>query len=109
MTAEDLAGYKQMLVDWATQNRRSVQLVEQDWADTPKPARFPYWGNAIVDAIGVLWVSGPQRQDKPTPWNAFDRIGRRVGSIALPATFTVKDIGVDTSSAFSTTSSVSRP
>jgi hypothetical protein len=94
VTAADLAAYKQMLIDWATQNKMPLQAVEQDWADTPKPSRHPYWGSAIVDAAGVLWVSGPSRQDKPTQWSAFDRAGRRLGSIVLPANFTPKDIGI---------------
>lgn len=96
VTAADLDRYKQSLLDWAEMNKRPRETVEQDWAITPKPSRMPYWGTALVDRTGALWISGPEaRPATPTSWTVFDKSGRRLGALDVPAGFKPKDIGAD--------------
>jgi hypothetical protein len=96
VTAADLASYKERELEWATQNKMPKADFEQRWAVGPKPKRHPYWGTAIVDRASALWVSTSPRTDEiPLTWTAFDRDGRRLGSITMPARFTPKEIGSD--------------
>lgn len=96
VTPADLEAEKQRQLEWATMNRQSVETFEQRWSLTPKPTRHPYWGTALVDRIGALWVSGPPRAgDTPVTWTSFDRNGKRLASITMPARFTPEDIGSD--------------
>jgi hypothetical protein len=96
VTAAELAAYKERQREWATTNRMSKEDFEQRWSAGPKPTRHPYWGTALVDAAGVLWVSGPPRGSQaPIVWTAFERNGRRIGTVTMPARFTPKDIGRD--------------
>jgi hypothetical protein len=94
VTAADLETEKERQLEWAKQNRTSLQDFEQRWAATPKPTRHPYWGTALVDASGVLWVSAPPRAgNTPISWTTFDKSGKRIGSITMPVRFSPKDIG----------------
>lgn len=96
MAREDLEAYRQLMLEFA--RRRNVDPAEMDrrWDATPKPRRHPYWGTALVDETGVLWVSAPDRMNNaPLNWTAFGRDGRRLATLAMPARFTPKQIGAD--------------
>jgi hypothetical protein len=96
VTPAELAAHRQRMVEWVTMQRRSVPDFERQWAAATQPKRHPYWGSALVDAAGVLWVSGPPRTgEAPVAWTAFDRNGRRVAAVTMPARFTPKEIGED--------------
>jgi hypothetical protein len=96
VTAADLEAQKKQELEWATRNRTSKEEFERRWSMTPKPTRHPYWGTALVDKAGVLWVSEPPRTgETPVAWTTFDRGGKRLGAITMPARFTPKDIGAD--------------
>ncbi len=96
VSAAELEAYKQREMEWAVPTRMTKQEFELSWSAGPKPTRHPYWGTALVDATGVLWISAPPRSgDAPIAWTAFDPSGRRSGAITMPARFTPKDIGSD--------------
>lgn len=96
VTAGELAAYKQQQREWAVPARMTAAEFEQRWAAVSQPKRHPFWGSALVDAVGMLWVSAPPRMgDAPIVWTAFDRNGRRLASVTMPLRFTPREIGSD--------------
>ena len=96
VTAAELEAQKQLEMEWATRSRMTNAEFEQRWSAAVKPKRHPYWGTALVDATGVLWISAPPRMNAaPIAWTAIDANGRRVATVMMPLRFTPKDIGAD--------------
>jgi hypothetical protein len=96
VASRELEWARQRSLEWATQMHLPAAVFEQRWAATPKPARHPYWGTALVDKTGALWVSAPPRTgETPVAWTTFDRDGKRLGAMTMPGGFTPKDIGAD--------------
>jgi hypothetical protein len=95
VTTAEMKAYEERAFEQVGQNGVTRQQVELRLANMPRPTRYPYWGTAFVDKTGTLWVSSPMRVDVPMTWTAFDRAGKRVGSITVPRGFTPKDAGAD--------------
>jgi hypothetical protein len=67
---------------------------ERNWANAPKPDRFPYFRDLFVDAEDCLWVMDfPADAQGPSSWTVFDRTGRELARVELPARLKVMDIG----------------
>jgi hypothetical protein len=99
VTAQELSAYREgMLKAFGTNAQRKTQF-ERNWDDVEKPRRHPFWGTALVDRTGNLWISDRAAfrfaPPRATAWSVFDREGRRVGSATMPAGFQLKEIGSD--------------
>jgi hypothetical protein len=93
---QDLSEYRRSWLRSVGENAERKTAFEQGWAAVPKPKRFPFWGTASVDNTGNLWVSDPQRPQRiPNGWSVFDRNGRRIARVTMPAGFTPREIGSD--------------
>jgi hypothetical protein len=67
-------------------------------AETPFPDRMPAQSKILVDATGHIWTQEyvfPGKEDAPSRWSVYDRRGRWLGKLELPARFTVSEIGED--------------
>jgi hypothetical protein len=96
VTAQALDAYRKATLDAIGNNAQRRAQFERGSNEVPKPKRFPYWGTALVDKAGNLWVSAPMTgYSSPLEWSVFNRAGRRIASITMPAGFTPKDIGAD--------------
>ncbi len=93
VTPAELKAHGERSFEQVGQNGVTRQQVELWNANAPRPTRYPYWGTAFVDGTGTLWVSSPTRNDIPMTWTAFDRAGKRIGSMIVPRGFTPKDAG----------------
>lgn len=68
--------------------------VEAKWANAPVAAFKPAFARMTVDAEGALWVEGPRVLESDTGHaDVFDREGRLLGQIPLPAAFRITEIG----------------
>lgn len=64
------------------------------------PATKPAYGRMLVDAVGNMWVSEyVERQSGLSPdarlWTVFDPQGRLLGTVEMPASWLVLEIGDD--------------
>jgi hypothetical protein len=60
------------------------------------PQVFPPFSGFVVDSRGVLWVGRyPGPGDEERGWDVFDTDGTFVGSLSLPASISVRQIGSD--------------
>ena len=80
----------------ADTEERWRETVENKWKNAPVAAHHPAFASMTVDADGNLWVEEP----KITPGDSgrasvFDPSGRLLGSIALPGTLRITEIGRD--------------
>jgi hypothetical protein len=99
VTTQDLDTYRERMLAQIGNNQQRRAQFERTWSDTEKPKRHPYWGVALVDRTGNLWVSDhtgfrPVRS-VATAWDVFDRNRQRIASVMMPAGFQPKEIGVD--------------
>lgn len=93
VTDADLAEYDSL---WNERVTAAQRARFSSGVTGPRRARHPYWGKALVDKLGVLWVSGPPRNDTaPIDWTAYDKTGKRVGRVRMPARFSPHEIGPD--------------
>ena len=96
VTSAHLDEYRQSVLEMIGANASRREQFERSWDAITKPKRFPYWGTALVDQLGNLWVSAPSTgMTAPTTWSVFNRNGRRIASVTVPKGFTPKDIGPD--------------
>lgn len=96
VTGNDLDRHRQQMLALIGDNAQQKTEFERGWAAVPKPKRFPYWGSALVDRSGHLWISDPApAQPAPTGWSVFDGNARRVARAILPSGFVPKEIGTD--------------
>jgi hypothetical protein len=96
LTQKMLDDYKNATIDMIGVDVARRERFERSWSEVPKPDRLPFWGSAIVDRSGNLWVSPAYGMPGlPTEWMIFDRMGRRTATLRMPARFTPKDIGTD--------------
>lgn len=96
VTARDLEESRKASLEWAGNDAQRKTEFEAGWSVVPKPKRFPYWGKAIADATGDLWISDPSASARAAvTWSVFDRAGRRVARVAMPVGFAPREIGAD--------------
>jgi hypothetical protein len=78
-----------------TPDRR--RQAEEDLKAIPFPDSFPAYRNFRVDREGVLWVQAyvPTGSATSVTWSTFDREGRWITDIQLPAAWQITDIGRD--------------
>jgi hypothetical protein len=72
-------------------NRRAAEL----WASIPFPEQLPAYDQFLMDLDGNLWVMHYSVLDEPTRFSVFDRSGRWLGRLELPAGGGVTEIGCD--------------
>ncbi|HKS05853.1 MAG TPA: hypothetical protein VJR92_06035 [Gemmatimonadaceae bacterium] len=96
VTARDLDEYRQRQLDAIGNDQERKTRFLTGWDAILKPKRFPYWGSAIIDRTGAVWVSGPATyKQQPVVWRVFDRRGRALARVTLPPGFGPKEIGAD--------------
>lgn len=96
VTKAHLDQYYKDALEFAGSSEERKQRFLQSWDRIEKPKRFPYWGTALVDKVGNLWISGPATGVRaPVEWSVFDRTGRRLAGVTMPTGFGPKDIGTD--------------
>lgn len=95
VTARDLDTARDAILERIGNDAERRTRFEQSWAAVPQPARYPYWGSAVADRLGHLWVSSYARPGPALVWAVYDPTGQRVGEVRLPATFRPLDIGTD--------------
>lgn len=79
VTGRELDRYHERMLALIGDNAQQKTAFERRWEGVPKPKRFPYWGSALVDRAGDLWVSDfSPPQTAPAGWSVFDRDGRRI-------------------------------
>jgi hypothetical protein len=63
----------------------------------PVPETMPVFEALMVDKEGNLWVRDYRRSGDDTPprWAVFDRDGRMIGFVDMPAGLTIFEIGAD--------------
>lgn len=96
VTDADLNAARQRTLARIGDNQQRRAEYERSWADVPKPTRFPYWGTAMVDKVGNLWISDyATPRSGPRGWNVFSDEGRLLARVTMPDRFTPKEIGLD--------------
>ncbi|MBE0591257.1 MAG: hypothetical protein IH616_02515 [Gemmatimonadales bacterium] len=69
---------------------------ERRYAEMPLPETMPAYATFTFDASGDLWVREFTVGDVTAwPWTVFDRQGRMLGTVTLPAEFRVTQVGND--------------
>ncbi|MEX2283997.1 MAG: hypothetical protein WEE89_16040 [Gemmatimonadota bacterium] len=99
VSPQDLALYRDNTLKRLGNNEQRKAEFERNWADVEKPRRHPYWGVALVDLSGNLWVSDHNGfralRPVPTSRSVYDSNGQRVASATLPSGFQPKEIGTN--------------
>jgi hypothetical protein len=95
VTQADIDRYKAEQLGNARSDDARREL-EKTLADMPYPDRMPAHGLITVDDDGNLWVQdySPWTRE-PRHWTVFDREGRAIGRVELPARFELQQIGSD--------------
>jgi hypothetical protein len=94
LTREELNRWEQNLL--ATVDERGRERLQSAWQVAPHPAHKPAFGSIHADAVGNLWVEHVRTAAAdPGTADIFDRRGRLLGSVTLPAGFTPLEIGRD--------------
>lgn len=80
----------------ASVDARGKERLEAAWRDAPAPSLKPAYGSIHADPDGNLWVEHVRvvPSDSGTA-EVFDRLGRLLGSVALPPGLQVTRIGPD--------------
>lgn len=80
---------------WA-EGRGRRQQTARALAALPTPATFPAYERLAVDVDGRLWVARYRRPgDTTVAWDVFDRGGRLLGAVEMPARLRPLEIGSD--------------
>src|SRR5690606_17712139 len=95
VTSSDLQSVREATLERIGNDDQRRSAFERSWAEVPKPVRYPYWGSAIVDLAGNLWVSSYGSPSAPRVWTVFDTEGRRISQVQLPPKLRVTEIGAD--------------
>jgi hypothetical protein len=75
-----------------------TQMIERMLADMRFRAAIPAHAQRMyADALGNLWLQAYQLpgHDGPSTWLVFDTDGQWLGTVDMPAAFTVNEIGPD--------------
>ena len=82
-----LAGYD----DDASRQRAMTRF-----ASMPPPEHLPFYDQLHVDERGLLWLKEYHvAEDSPATWRILSSDGSPLGSVTLPASFSIHEIGVD--------------
>jgi hypothetical protein len=98
ITADFVQEYIDGQIERARAERPEVaQFIAQMYADAAYPSAFPAHYEMKTDDAGNLWVQeyGLTQDDRPLDWSVFDRAGRFLGEVEMPAGFGVHQIGDD--------------
>ena len=72
--------------------------IRQFVEELPAPATRPAYAEMLVDPAGAVWLElsrGRSEQDQPQEWLILDAGGTWLGTVAVPAGFTVMDVTMD--------------
>ena len=91
VTREEIASYQATLVEgWGSDKSMAETITEE----MPYPEEKPAYGTIRVDVRGNLWVEDyVLGKDLPGNWKVFSPEGTYLGSVVIPARFTVFEIG----------------
>jgi hypothetical protein len=95
ITPADIERYRErQLAPYEPAARR---VIEQRMRPSDFPETFPAFERLLIDGAGRLWVEDLERTGfkDSGQWMVFDREGRPLGRVALPAGFHVSQIGSD--------------
>ena len=94
VTEQDQEDYKAASIE-RVRGTREEQIMERMIVGSIFPAHFPAHYELMVDDAGNLWVQDyqPFGAEIPRMWSVFDRRGRYLGPVEVPAGFTVHHIG----------------
>ena len=94
VTPADARDFEIALLDSIPENRR--RLTESLFARVEYPETMPPYGVVIADDSGYVWVREYARQTVgDVNWMVFGPDGRELGTVAMPASFAVHEIGQD--------------
>ncbi len=92
---------------WITATGPEAERRKRELRDDPYAAQVPAYAQFMADRTGRLWVREAHLADAPgggqfttsplvpSVWSVFDRAGRWLGDITMPAHFRPTDIGAD--------------
>ncbi len=83
--------------DWRL-GEDSSPFVRDYVSSLPDPETKPAYADLLVDTEGFAWAAkfqGRAESNEPQRWNVFDPAGEWLGSVQVPARFTVYEIGRD--------------
>jgi hypothetical protein len=95
VTKAHLDDYRRRNLEFAGSDAGRLERFEWGWKNVPNPKRHPYWDRALVDKVGNLWIASPKLPNTPESWSVFDRNGRKIASLTMPARFTAHEVGHD--------------
>lgn len=92
---------------WIKATGPQAERQKRDLRDDPYASEVPAYSQFMVDRAGRLWVREAHLADAPaggqlttvplvpSVWSVFDRAGRWLGDVTMPARFIPTDIGPD--------------
>jgi hypothetical protein len=92
---------------WIRSTGAQAEREKQDLRDDPYASEVPAFSQFLIDRTGRLWVREAHLADAPfagnlatsplvpSVWSVFDRTGRWLGDVTMPARFMPTDIGAD--------------
>lgn len=97
VTESDIDRYEQRVREIAPEFGPAwMQHVDGMLREMPYPETMPAYSGLEVDAEGNLWVREYGTSGAPTQrWSVFEADGRLLGAVAMPAEFSVYEIGAD--------------
>jgi hypothetical protein len=90
---EEMIAHSVSLAETEAQARR----VRASWQDRPTPELLPAYGEIYADELGCLWVEEYRSRASHDPhrFTIFDAEGRLAGSLVVPPSFEIVEIGED--------------
>ncbi len=93
-TDVDIARYR--LLDTLGKSSEDIAYALREWQTFTFPPTVPAYTALVVDRLDNLWVREfPRSADNVVRWSVFDPTGADIGTVDLPATLSVDDIGRD--------------
>jgi hypothetical protein len=92
---------------WIKTTGPEAEREKRDLRDDPYADEVPAYSQFLADRTGRLWVREAHLADAPgagqlatsplvpSVWSVFDRVGRWLGDVTMPARFLPTDIGAD--------------
>jgi hypothetical protein len=95
VTSADLERQREDLLSrYGSSPRRAA--AERVLAELPVHETMPAFASLLVDALGNLWVEEYRVASTDAPrWTVFDSAGRMLGTLAVPASLRIFEIGAD--------------
>jgi hypothetical protein len=94
---EEISGYVQQVYEQGLErNQKSAETMRDYYSKLPAPEKLPSFADFRADKLGYLWVLEFRPVDAaPQKWFVFDRSGGCIGTVQMPASWRVLEIGSD--------------